>query len=64
MDGFEVHLGNKTYMNENGVDISSMIFSQLQTNESSGETVICAAINRRLVGTISLKDTPKPEVIK
>ncbi len=59
--GRNVCVGNRMWMQEQGVSIPSLDEDVAGWMESRGQTVVWAATDSRLVALIALADTPKPE---
>jgi Cu+-exporting ATPase len=58
IDQDEILLGNKHFINENGIELagSEALLTQM---EEAGKTIVIMSINRRLVGAMALADTLK-----
>ncbi len=58
IDKDEILLGNKHFINENGIELagSEALLTQM---EEAGKTIVIMSINRRLVGAMALADTLK-----
>ncbi len=63
VDGREVLVGSVGFMRESGVDISELE-DVIAEEMSRGRTVTCVASGGRLLGVISVADTPRPEAKK
>ncbi len=58
VDGKEVLLGNRTMMNENGID-NGPYEGKIQELEGNGKTVMMMSVNREMAGLIAVSDTPR-----
>ncbi|XP_053621746.1 copper-transporting ATPase 1 isoform X2 [Plodia interpunctella] len=61
-DGQQIVLiGNREWMNRNGVTVPRRVLDTLQQDEELGRTAVIAAINDQLVCTLGISDEVKPE---
>ena len=58
-NGSDVMVGRATWLNESGIDISS-IQESLAAGENEGMSVVCVARNGKLLGWIGLRDAIRP----
>ncbi|KAL3182223.1 hypothetical protein MRX96_007426 [Rhipicephalus microplus] len=58
---YDVLVGNREWMKNNSVEVSSSVDSLMARREMLGQTVILCAINGVLAGILAVSDTPKPE---
>jgi Cu+-exporting ATPase len=59
---YQVLIGNRRWMNDNNVDLSSEIIEEeIRSHEDDGQTVVLVAINGVLLGQVVIADTVKPE---
>lgn len=56
-----VLIGNREWMNRNGLDVGADVESKMTELEDLGQTVVLCAINDVLVCAIAVADTVKPE---
>lgn len=63
-NGHPITIGKQTWLLENNITITEEQKEAAQRQEASGTTAIFVAINDKLAGIISLKDTLKPESIQ
>ncbi len=61
-DGGRVLVGTPRLMNENGIDIISLV-EAYNALSSSGKTVVFVAYNKEVLGLIAVGDTVKPESV-
>jgi Cu+-exporting ATPase len=61
VDGHRVHIGNRGWMTDNGITISSLADSTLASFELQAETGLCFSVDNELVAVLGLSDRPKPE---
>ena len=57
----QVFIGNREWMQEQGVDVDPGAEIQLQVYENEGNTAVCVAVDGRLVGVFTVSDPLKPE---
>lgn len=58
---YYVCIGNRQYMERNGILIGSTIDTSMWNLEIQGKTAICIAINNKIIGILGIADTLKPE---
>lgn len=58
---YEVVIGNREWMNRNGIIISKETKDQMEDEEKTGNTSVLCAIDNQLCCMISISDTIKPE---
>ncbi|XP_037291835.2 copper-transporting ATPase 2 isoform X3 [Rhipicephalus microplus] len=58
---YDVLVGNREWMKNNSVEVSSSVDSLMARREMLGQTVILCAINGVLAGILAVSDTLKPE---
>ena len=58
VDGHRVHIGNRGWMTDNGITISSLADSTLASFELQAETGLCFSVDKELVAVLGLSDRP------
>ncbi len=61
IDGRETVAASITYMQQIGLDLTPQLISLLQEYDRTGQTVLLLAVDGKLVGTIGVWDTIRPE---
>ena len=58
-----VRVGNRSFMAENGIQVTTEMEARMYNSELQGRTVVCVALNKSLCGLIGIMDTIKPEAL-
>ncbi|XP_071848084.1 copper-transporting ATPase 1-like isoform X2 [Apostichopus japonicus] len=61
VDQYEVLIGNREWMQRNGLAVSEEVDSTMQKEEKRGQTTVIVAVNGILTSVISVADTVKPD---
>ena len=61
VEGEVVHLGNREWMEANGVTVTPLAERVMAEYEAQAETALCMSISRRLTVVLGLADQVKPE---
>ncbi|XP_025830887.1 copper-transporting ATPase 1 isoform X2 [Agrilus planipennis] len=61
LDEYKVIVGNREWMNRNGISLQEDVNRKMVTEEQQGRSAVLCAINGNIVAMISVADTVKPE---
>eukprot|EP01083_Nonionella_stella_P268951 909522_1 len=61
VEGADILIGNRAWMDENKVEISDEIHNKMMRHEQKSRTVLCVSIDGRPAALVALADAVKPE---
>ena len=59
-----VLVGNRSFMEKNGITVSNVLDSAMWDLEVQGKTAVCVALDDKVIGILGITDTLKPEAHK